>query len=387
VLSLVPLKCLVLSARVVSSEPRPQSPSLESLPSRAEEELVVVAAVEASITPPPPVPAAAVEEGETAAEATAPHAALEPPAEAIASGGDVVLLLDKDSIPPPLSGSHDVVMTPAPEPTPAVAATDSHPATEVLDPSPVAEAGPFATTEAAETSSAWGTVTVEEVMELATCRYIDYPGVGIIDLEAPKLPKKVLEVATERLFAEPSIMETITSMSKAQHEYERAGGFAPSAAAEAAETALEAPTACTESAAGASAPPPTSEDRVASLPQPVEASETVAAVVASGAVEVVDREAGSSPPHPIAAGVVEVRVPHGPAAAVQERVAPEETTRTASPKIQEAEEMGASLSQGVAGVEAQALELACTLWAATSGFGTTPRMTRTLRRATPWSAG
>jgi hypothetical protein len=77
----------------------------------------------------------------------------------------------------------------------------------------------------AETSSARGAVTVEEVMELATCRYIDFSGVGIIDLEAPQLPKKVLEVATERMFAEPSIVETIASVSKALHEYERPGSF------------------------------------------------------------------------------------------------------------------------------------------------------------------
>jgi hypothetical protein len=44
-------------------------------------------------------------------------------------------------------------------------------------------------------------------------------------------------------------------------------------------------------------------------------------------------------------------------------------TRDALPEIQEAEEMGASLSQGAAGGKAQALELACTSWAATSGLG------------------
>jgi hypothetical protein len=38
-----------------------------------------------------------------------------------------------------------------------------------------------------------------------------------------------LDVATERMFAEPSIMETIASISKALHEYERTGGFAPPA--------------------------------------------------------------------------------------------------------------------------------------------------------------
>jgi hypothetical protein len=41
-------------------------------------------------------------------------------------------------------------------------------------------------------------------------------------------------------------------------------------------------------------------------------------------------------------------------------------TRATSPEIQEAEETGASLSQGAVGGEARSLELACTLWAATS---------------------
>jgi putative N-acetylmannosamine-6-phosphate epimerase len=59
----------------------------------------------------------------------------------------------------------------------------------MLEPSPAAGA--------ARTSSAVRSVTVEEVMELATSRYIDFPIVGIIDLEVPQLPEKVLEVATE----------------------------------------------------------------------------------------------------------------------------------------------------------------------------------------------
>jgi hypothetical protein len=106
-----------------------------------------------------------------------------------------------------------------------------------------------------ETSSVVGVVTVEEVMELATCRYIDFPGARVIDLEAPEvpqLPEKVLDVATERMFAELLIMETIASVSKALHEYERAGGFAPPAASEA---APEEPAAGTESAADAPTPP------------------------------------------------------------------------------------------------------------------------------------
>jgi hypothetical protein len=51
----------------------------------------------------------------------------------------------------------------------------------------------------------------------------------------------MLELATERLFTEPMIMETIASVSKALQEYERAGGFTPAISAEAADAAVEAP--------------------------------------------------------------------------------------------------------------------------------------------------
>jgi hypothetical protein len=44
-------------------------------------------------------------------------------------------------------------------------------------------------------------------------------------------------------------------------------------------------------------------------------------------------------------------------------------TRAASPEIQEAEEAGASLSQGAMGGEARTLELACASWAASSRLG------------------
>jgi hypothetical protein len=143
---------------------------------------------EESSTPPPPVPAVAVEEGQTVVEVAAPQATLEPPAEAGLSDGDVVMVFDENLAPPPSLGGHDFVMTPASEPTPAVVAADSL-AAVVSEPSLVAEVpGPFPTAEVAETSSARGTLTVEEVMELATCQYIDFPVVGVIDLEAPQLP-------------------------------------------------------------------------------------------------------------------------------------------------------------------------------------------------------
>jgi hypothetical protein len=240
-------------------------------------------------------------------------------------------------------------MTPALEPVPTVATTDPFPIAEVPEPSLAVEVlGSSPTAEVADSSSARGAVTVEEVMELATCRYIDFPGIGVIDLEAPQLPEKVLEVATKRMFAETTIMETIASVSKALHEYERAGGFAPHAAPGAPEAVPEVPTAGMEPAVDASALLPTSESREAPLPQPAEAVKTAIAVAATSAVEVVVGEAGSLPSLPV---VTEVE-PDEPTAVVLEQVVPEGTTRAASTEIQEAEETGASLPQGVEGGKA-----------------------------------
>jgi hypothetical protein len=125
--------------------------------------------------------------------------------------------------------------------------------------------GPSLTADVAETSSARDAITVEEVMELVTCQYIDFLDAGVIDLEAPQLPEKVQEVATEQMFAEPTIMETIAPVSRVLQEYKRAGGFAPTAAADTMDAALEEPATGTEPAADASAPLPTSESWEASL--------------------------------------------------------------------------------------------------------------------------
>jgi hypothetical protein len=57
----------------------------------------------------------------------------------------------------------------------------------------------------------------------------------------------VLEVATEQIFAELTIMEMIASVSKALHVYERAGGFAPHVVPGAPEVVPEAPTASMQS--------------------------------------------------------------------------------------------------------------------------------------------
>jgi hypothetical protein len=111
-----------------------------------------------------------------------------------------------------------------------------------------------------------------------------------------------LDVVTKRMFTEPSILETIALVSQALQQYERASGFAPSAAPEAAETVPEESAAGTEPVADASTPPPTSEGQEASLPQPVEAAETTVNDAAIGATEGVVGEAGSLLSHSVAAG-------------------------------------------------------------------------------------
>jgi hypothetical protein len=87
-----------------------------------------------------------------------------------------------------------------------------------------------------------GAVTAEEAMELATHQYVDFPGIRIVDLDAPELlsnDREMLEVATKRMFAEPTILETLASVSLAMRQYESVGGSAPSAAPEAAERVPE----------------------------------------------------------------------------------------------------------------------------------------------------
>jgi hypothetical protein len=187
--------------------------------------------------PPPSTTAAAVEEGQATVETTAPQVVSEAPAGAGSGGTDVVMVpLDEDSAPPLPAGGRDVVMSTASEASPAVGAL--------------------------EPSSTEGGMTVEEVMELVTRLYVDFPSIGVVDLEAPELPsndREMLEVATERMFAEPSILETIASVRLTLHQYESPGGSAPPAASEAAEAILVLPAAGTKSAAVVPVPPPMGE--------------------------------------------------------------------------------------------------------------------------------
>jgi hypothetical protein len=130
-------------------------------------------------------------------------------------------------------------------------------------------------------------------MELATCRYIDFPGVGVIDLEAPQLPKKVYEVAAERMFNESMIMETIASLSKALQEYECASGFAPVAGAETADAALVVPAAGDELVRDVLVPLSAGESREEPFPGPAEAVEAGAAAAVTEVAEAVVEEVRS----------------------------------------------------------------------------------------------
>jgi hypothetical protein len=118
----------------------------------------------------------------------------------------------------------------------------------------------------AESSSARVSLTVEEMMDQETCRYIDFLGVGVIDLEEPQLPEKEYNVAMERRSSKPTIMETIASVSKALLEYECDDGFASAAATYAEGVALAAPTAHVEPTKDTSVPPHVDEGREASPP-------------------------------------------------------------------------------------------------------------------------
>jgi hypothetical protein len=232
------------------------------VPPHAEEVLVAAITVEASTATPPPAPVATVEEDEMATKAPASRAALVTPTKAGPSGEDTVVVVDEDAATLPSSENHDVVIPPASEPAQVMVTASLLPTVEAPEPSSAMEvSGPPPTAEVAETSSARVALTAKEVIELATCRYIDFPDVGVIDLEAPQLPEKVYEVAVERMFNKPTIMEMITSVSKALQEYERASGFAPVAAADAGDAAHVEPV------ADASTSPPVSEGREASPPQ------------------------------------------------------------------------------------------------------------------------
>jgi hypothetical protein len=219
----------------------------------------------------------------------------------------VVMVLDEDVAPPPATERHGAAVVLALESAQMLMATSHLLAVELPVPPPTMEVqGPPPTAEVVESSSARVSLTVEEMMDLETCRYIDLPGVGVIDLEAPQLPEKECDTVAEQRSNEPTIMETIASVSKALQEYERASGFAPAAAEDMEDVALAAPAARIETAEDASVPPLVDEGREALPPGPVEAAETPAPVAKPVSTETIAEEEEMSPPGPITIVVKDV---------------------------------------------------------------------------------
>jgi hypothetical protein len=364
------------------------------VPPRAEGVPAAATATEALITPPPPAPVTGVEEVGTIVEASATQAVMGASDTAGPGGEDVVVVIDEGLAAPLSSESRDVVIPLAPGATQAVVVTSSLPTVRVLGPSPAAEAsGPPPTAEMAKTSSDQITLTAEEVMELTTCWYIVFSGVRVIDLDGSQYSEKGFEAAEEPVSNMPTITETLASVLKALQEYESTGGFSSMAEAEAAGAALVAPVGLAEPTVGASAQSAVDGGLEAPPLEPAKATVAPAPLAEAGASKAIVGEEASSLPRPVAADAesIEVRIPDEPTAVAQGPVAPEMATRAASLEIQEVEEVGAFLSQGVAGDEARTLELACASWAASSGLGANSdgdeeAMTRnTLERGMTWA--
>jgi hypothetical protein len=196
-------------------EPRPQPSYAEPLPVQVEEGLAMATVVEESAAPPPPTAAVVVEEERAATEMTAPQAALEPLAWTGSGGEDMVMVpVDDGSAPPPLARERDV-----------------------------------ATSVAPESSAAVTTALIEIAADTSTSRYLDFLGIGIIDLDTTKLPsndREILEAVTEWVFADPSLLDAIALDPPVPRQDGDAGGSAPSAAPEVAEGVLGESAADTE---------------------------------------------------------------------------------------------------------------------------------------------
>jgi hypothetical protein len=81
-----------------------------------------------------------------------------------------------------------------------------------------------------EPSPAAGAASVEDVMDMAACRYVDFPGIGTVDLDTTELPsndREMLKATTKRMFSQSSILETIASVESALRQYESADRSAP----------------------------------------------------------------------------------------------------------------------------------------------------------------
>jgi hypothetical protein len=175
---------------------------------------------------------------------------------------------------------------------------------------------------------------------------------------------------TERVFADPSLLDAIVLDPSTSHQDGDAGGSAPSDTLKAEEGVLGKSTTSTESAAIEPPSPTAGETTDAPLLEPIEAAVVVPTPSMVGAFEEAVRGAEPSSPQPTTTTVEEVPASSQPTTVPQEHDAPEGATRAASPEIQEAgEKSGVALPRDVGGTDARILELACVLWLATSEVG------------------
>jgi hypothetical protein len=104
------------------------------------------------------------------------------------------------------------------------------PADDGSAPPPPARERDAATSVAPESSAAVTTSSIKDVADTSSSRYLDFPGIGIIDLDTIELPsndQEILEAVTERVFADPSILYAITSDPPVPRQVEGVGSLAP----------------------------------------------------------------------------------------------------------------------------------------------------------------
>jgi hypothetical protein len=141
---------------------------------------------------------------------------------------------------------------------------------------------------------------------------VDFPGIGIIDLDATELlsnDREILEAATERMFADSSVLDANTSVLPVLRQDDGAGGLAPPVALEAAEGVLGEPTAGTESVVIEPPPMPAGESTDVPLLEPVEAVVDAPTPSVVSAAEGAIGGAGPSSSQLVAAAGEEVPVP------------------------------------------------------------------------------
>jgi hypothetical protein len=197
---------------------------------QVKEGLAVAVAVEESAAPSPLATAAIVGRGAGGHGDDRPQAALEPQAGTDSGGDDLVMVpVDQGAPLPPPTGERDAAVPVAPKAS-------------------VARTAP----------------SIGGAEDMSMSRYLTILGIGIIDLDATKLPsndREILKAVTDRVFADPSLLDAIVSGPPAPHQDGDAGGSTSFASPEAAEGVLGESAADTKSTAIAPPAPDLRRDR------------------------------------------------------------------------------------------------------------------------------